>query len=49
MKMEIDVFCILQNIVYGYFLITSFYIQLLLLTPVLKKKKKNQIWSKSLL
>ena len=34
MKMEIDVFCILQNIVYGYFLITSFYIQLLLLTPV---------------
>ena len=35
MKMEIDVFCILQNIVYGYFLITSFYIQLLLLIPCL--------------
>lgn len=30
MKMEIDVLCILQNIVYGYFFITSFYIQLLL-------------------
>lgn len=28
MKMEIDVLCILQNIVYGYFFITSFYIQL---------------------
>ena len=33
MKMEIDVLCILQNIVYGYFLFTSFYIQLLLLIP----------------
>ena len=43
MKMEIDVFCILQNIVYGYFLITSFYIQLLLLTPVPLTQFKNQI------
>ena len=49
MKMEIDVFCILQNICYCYFLITSFYIQLLLLTPVLLTQFKNQIWSKSLL
>lgn len=49
MKMEIDVFCILQNIVYGYFLITSFYIQLLLLTLVPLTQFKNQIWSKSLL
>ena len=49
MKMEIDVLCILQNIVYGYFFITSFYIQLLLLIPVPLTQFKNQIWSKSLL
>ena len=44
MKMEIDVLCILQNIVYGLvFFITSFYIQLLLLIPVPLTQFKNQI------